>query len=164
MAVKRVKAFVGAGREGYTYKATREFLDQLEALGGVETELVRLSDYRLEPCRGCKTCFAKGEEFCPLKDDRDLLLAKMNDSDGVVFASPNYSFQVSALIRRCAGWTGRRGREGRGPLASHSTGSRSDSCTSRGTRRQARERRAAIARWTASAITETACRRGAAPR
>src|SRR5512146_1488527 len=99
MAMKKVTAFVGAARKGYTYQATREFLDQLEASGGVQTELVRLSDYHLEPCRGCKACFAKGEEFCPLKDDRDLLLAKMKDADGVVFASPNYSFHVSALMK-----------------------------------------------------------------
>jgi multimeric flavodoxin WrbA len=99
MAVKKVTALVGAARKGYTYEATREFLDQLEASGGVEAELVRLSDYHLEPCRGCKACFAKGEEFCPLKDDRDALLAKMKDADGVVFASPNYSFQVSALMK-----------------------------------------------------------------
>ena len=99
MAMKKVTAFVGAALKGYTYQATREFLDQLEASGGVETELVRLSDYHLEPCRGCKVCFAKGEELCPLKDDRDKLLARMKDADGVVFASPNYSFQVSALMK-----------------------------------------------------------------
>jgi multimeric flavodoxin WrbA len=99
VAVKKVTAFVGAARNGYTHEATREFLDQLKALGAIETELVRLSDYRLEPCRGCKLCFAKGEEFCPLKDDRDVLLAKMKEADGVVFASPNYSFQVSALMK-----------------------------------------------------------------
>jgi multimeric flavodoxin WrbA len=97
--MKTVTAFVGAGRKGYTYQATREFLGQLEALGGIETELVRLSDYHLEPCRGCKLCFEKGEEFCPLKDDRDLLLAKMRDADGVVLASPNYTFQVSGLMK-----------------------------------------------------------------
>lgn len=99
MAMKKVTAFVGAARKGYTYQATREFLDQLEACGEVETELVRLSDYHLEPCRGCKACFSKGEEFCPLKDDRDALVAKMKDADGVVFASPNYSFHVSALMK-----------------------------------------------------------------
>lgn len=99
MAAKKVTAFVGAARKGYTYQATREFLDRLEGLGGIETELVRLADYRLEPCRGCKTCFARGEEFCPLKDDRDLLIAKMKEADGVVLASPNYSFQVSALMK-----------------------------------------------------------------
>jgi hypothetical protein len=44
-------------------------------------------------------CFAKGEEHCPLRDDRDVLIEKMMASDGVVFASPNYSFQVSAMMK-----------------------------------------------------------------
>ena len=52
MTAKRVVAFVGAARKGYTFEATREFLDQLGSSSGIETELVRLSDYRLEPCRG----------------------------------------------------------------------------------------------------------------
>ena len=99
MAVKNVTAFVGAGRKGHTYEAVREFLDGLEALGDVETEIVRLGDYRIETCRGCKVCFDKGEEYCPLKDDRDVLIDKMMASDGVVFASPNYSFQVSGMLK-----------------------------------------------------------------
>lgn len=44
-------------------------------------------------------CFNKGEEYCSLKDDRDLLLRKMIDSDGVIFATPNYSFQVTAQMK-----------------------------------------------------------------
>ncbi len=99
MAVKKVTAFVGAGRKGHTYQAARDFLERLEALGGVETELVRLSDHRLETCRGCKVCFERGEEYCPLKDDRDVLLGKMKRADAVVLASPNYSFQVSGMMK-----------------------------------------------------------------
>jgi multimeric flavodoxin WrbA len=100
MAMKKVTAFVGAARKGHTYKAVREFLDRLESFGDVESELVLLSDYRIETCRGCKLCFEKGEEFCPFHDDdRDVLIAKMMASDGVVFASPNYSFQVSGLMK-----------------------------------------------------------------
>jgi len=96
---KKVTAFVGAARKKHTYNAARQFLDNLQSLGAVETEIVRLSDYRLEACRGCKVCFMRGEEFCPLKDDRDVLIEKMMASDGVVFASPNYSFQLSALLK-----------------------------------------------------------------
>ncbi len=44
-------------------------------------------------------CFDKGEEYCSSKDDRDLLMEKMNNSDGVIFATPNYSFQVTALMK-----------------------------------------------------------------
>jgi len=98
-AVKKVTAFIGSARKKHTYGAVREFLDRLESLGGVECETVILSDYRIETCRGCKLCFEKGEEFCPLKDDRDALIEKIMASDGVVLASPNYSFQVSGIMK-----------------------------------------------------------------
>jgi len=97
--MKKVTAFVGTPQKKHTYHATEQFLESLRSRGGVETELVPLSDYRLEICRGCKTCFEKGEEFCPLKDDRDTLLEKMRTSDGVVFATPNFSFHVSGLMK-----------------------------------------------------------------
>jgi multimeric flavodoxin WrbA len=97
--MKRVTAFVGSARKRHTYDAVVQFLGKLQSMGDVEYEIVRLSDYRIELCRGCKICFAKGEAHCPLKDDRDLLLEKMAASDGVVFASPNYAFHLSALMK-----------------------------------------------------------------
>lgn len=97
--MKKVTAFVGSARKKHTYDAARRFLDHLEASGEVQGEIVLLSDHRLEPCRGCKLCFEKGEATCPLKDDRDLLIAKMQASDGVVFASPSYMFQVSGTMK-----------------------------------------------------------------
>jgi len=97
--MKKVTAFVGTARKKHTYYAVRRFLDNLQALGDIECEIVALSDYKLEMCRGCKNCFRKGEEFCPLKDDRDVLIEKMTASDGVVFATPNYSYQVSAIMK-----------------------------------------------------------------
>lgn len=97
--MKRVTAFVGSARKKHTHNAVVQFLGNLQSLGEIESEIVRLSDYQLQPCRGCKVCFARGEEHCPLQDDRDVLIGKMMASDGVVFASPNYSFQVSALIK-----------------------------------------------------------------
>jgi multimeric flavodoxin WrbA len=97
--VKRVVAFVGNARKRNTHHAVLQFLGNLQALGDVEYEIVALNDYRLETCRGCCSCFKKGEEFCPLRDDRDLLIKKIEASDGVVFASPNYSFHVSGLMK-----------------------------------------------------------------
>ena len=97
--MKRVTAFVGSARKKSTYNAVRQFLDNLQSLGDVEYEIVVLSDHRLGTCRGCMMCFEKGEESCPLKDDRDVLIEKIMASDGVVFASPNYSFQVSAIMK-----------------------------------------------------------------
>lgn len=97
--MKKITAFVGSARKKHTYDAVRRFLDNLGSLGDVECEIVTLSDHRIGICRGCKACFEKGEEFCPLKDDRDMLIEKMMESDGVVFASPNYSFHVSAMMK-----------------------------------------------------------------
>lgn len=95
----KVTAFVGSARKKHTYHATEQFLEKLQSLGDVDCEIVMLSDYDVRVCRGCLSCLNRGEELCPLKDDRDLLIKKISDSDGVVFASPNYSFQVSAIMK-----------------------------------------------------------------
>ncbi len=97
--MKKVTGFVGSGHRHNTHKAVVQFMQYLKAFGDVETEILTLSDYKLGLCRGCRLCFEKGEEFCPLKDDRDVLLAKIDASDGVVFASPNYSFQLSGMMK-----------------------------------------------------------------
>ena len=98
--MKKVLALVGSGhRGGATHTAARTFIDNLEAFGDVRGEITVLSDYAIGICRGCKACFTYGEERCPLKDDRDVLLRKMDDADAVVFASPNYSWQVSGLMK-----------------------------------------------------------------
>lgn len=97
--MKKVTVFVGAASNKHTRYAADKFLAALESLGEVEGEVVVLSDYRLEPCRGCKVCFNHGESLCPLKDDRDLLIGKMMAADGVVLATPNYSFQVSGITK-----------------------------------------------------------------
>jgi len=97
--MKRVTAIIGTQTKRHTHEAVQEFEKRLKALGDVEFEYVFLSDYNLEFCRGCKLCFDKGEEFCPIKDDRDVLLEKMEQSDGVVFATPNYAFHVSARMK-----------------------------------------------------------------
>jgi len=96
---KKVTAFVGTPSKKHTHKAVRRFLDDLESLGDVESEILALSDYKLGFCRGCKSCFARGEETCPEKDDRDVLIEKMGASDGVVFATPNFSFHVSGQMK-----------------------------------------------------------------
>ena len=58
-----------------------------------------LKDVNLEQCRGCYTCFARGEEYCPIKDDASNLEQKMLDADGVIFATPVYGLQVSGLMK-----------------------------------------------------------------
>lgn len=97
--MKKITAFIGSARKKATYQAVQEFEKNLKQYGEIDFEYVFLNEYRLEFCQGCCLCFDKGEEFCPLKDDRGLLLEKMEQSDGVIFAAPNYAFQVSARMK-----------------------------------------------------------------
>jgi multimeric flavodoxin WrbA len=97
--MKKVVAIVGCANKRNLHRAVVQFQDNLQGLGGVECEIVSLGDYSLKPCRGCRLCFDKGEEFCPLHDDRDLLFGKIEAADGIVLASPNYSFHVSGIMK-----------------------------------------------------------------
>lgn len=96
----KVTAIIGSARKKHTYETTEKFLKRLQLYGDVEYEMIRLSEYNLGICKGCKLCLDKGEELCNLKDDRNLILEKMKTSDGVIFASPNYSFHVSAMMKQ----------------------------------------------------------------
>jgi multimeric flavodoxin WrbA len=99
-SVKKVTVLLGSPHKGgATFKAARKFLEDLESFGGVRGEIVNLRDYHIGVCLGCKACFDRGEDHCPLKDDRDVLIRKMMDSDAVVFASPNYSWNVSGIMK-----------------------------------------------------------------
>ena len=86
--MKKVTAFVGSGRNKNTYTAVEQFLAKLHAFGDIESEIVVLSDYQLGFCRGCRVCFDRGEEFCPLKDDLGILVDKIKASDGVDLRHP----------------------------------------------------------------------------
>jgi multimeric flavodoxin WrbA len=97
--MKKVTAFVGSAHKRNTHKAVAQILNNLQAHGDVEVEIVTLSDYQLKTCRGCRICFDKGEEFCPLKDDRDVLWKKIDESDGIIFATPNYTFGMSGIMK-----------------------------------------------------------------
>jgi multimeric flavodoxin WrbA len=95
----KVTAFIGSARKKHTYSAVEKFLKKLKTYGDIEYEMIVLSDWNIQTCRGCKLCLDRGEELCPLKDDRDILIKKIIDSDGIIFASPNYSFHVSGQMK-----------------------------------------------------------------
>ena len=48
----------------------------------LEFETIFLGHLNLLPCRGCRVCFDRGEQFCPLKDDLLEIKSKMKRADG----------------------------------------------------------------------------------
>jgi multimeric flavodoxin WrbA len=95
----KVLVIMGSPRKGNTYRAAERILEILQETTPVEWEYVMLGEISLSPCRGCNTCFDRGEESCPLNDDASGLEQKMLAADGVIFASPVYAMQVSGLMK-----------------------------------------------------------------
>jgi len=95
----KVLVIMGSPRRANTYHAAERIREILQESAPVDWEYVMLRDADLEQCRGCYTCFERGEEHCPIKDDAALLEEKMHDADGVVFATPVYGLQVSGLMK-----------------------------------------------------------------
>lgn len=65
---------------------------------GIETELIQLADYEIQPCRGCFAC--KGRGNCVFtKDGFAEIFSRMVDADGIILDSPVYSADVSAKMK-----------------------------------------------------------------
>lgn len=96
----KIIILVGSARKGHTYRYSHQFAEELSKLDGeLSCEVIRLSEYHLHNCIGCITCFDTGEENCPYSDDIAELLKKVEEADGVVFATPNYGFHMSGLMK-----------------------------------------------------------------
>jgi len=95
----KVLAVIGSPRKGNTYEIVRRVEDKMKSLGPVEFEYVFLKDVNLGRCRGCQLCILRGEDACPLGDDRALLERKMREAGGLILASPVYALQVTAVTK-----------------------------------------------------------------
>ncbi len=80
-----------------TFLLLKEVLSAAEKEGG-QSETIHLCDLRVQFCRHCESCH-KNRMVCPVKDDVHLLLTKMLDSDGIVFASPVYIDQITGYLK-----------------------------------------------------------------
>ena len=92
------------GLKGNTAGLLRHVLDGAEA-EGAQTEVIVLKGDTVLPCRACDACHKKGR--CVQKDYFESLKEKIMAADGLVLASPNYIFNVSAQLKafmdRCCG-------------------------------------------------------------
>ncbi len=65
----------------------------------IEFETIYLGKQEIEFCRGCRTCFDKGEDNCPLDDNLLSIKARMQEADGLLVATPVYVNDVSGIIK-----------------------------------------------------------------
>lgn len=81
-----------------TEKLLRQFLAGAERQGAT-TETIYLKDKDIHWCVGCYTCWTKTPGVCVFKDDMPGLLEKVKACDVLVYATPLYHFNMTALTK-----------------------------------------------------------------
>ncbi len=101
----KIIALVSSYRiDGNTNKAVSLIEKQLLSTAdkeniALEVEKVQLSYLDIITCCGCRICFDKGEEKCPLKDDLLAVREKIQQADGILAASPVYVEDVNGIMK-----------------------------------------------------------------
>ncbi len=96
----KILTIIGSPRKkGNSYQATEKLEEMMKNRGDYEFEYLFLKDTDLKECRGCFNCLSKGIEYCPLKDDYEIIQEKMKEADGLVLVSPVYVMTVTALLK-----------------------------------------------------------------
>jgi len=65
----------------------------------IEFEFISLAELDIATCRGCRACFNKCEDRCPLKDDLLEVRNKLLEADGVILGSPIYVEDVNGIMK-----------------------------------------------------------------
>ena len=92
----RIMAIVGSPRKGKTFKAINAMKEHYP---DVDFNILMINELDIGMCKGCYLCNSRGEKFCPLKDDRDMVLAEMEKADGIIFASPVYVNHITGTMK-----------------------------------------------------------------
>ncbi len=99
----KITAINGSPRKnGNTDELLRLFKKTIHAQAGsepVEFDIISLADNALQFCRGCRACFDRGEQACPLQDELPDIYRRLLDSDGVIIAGPVYVEDVSGTLK-----------------------------------------------------------------
>jgi len=85
------------GMQGYTGALVEPLMKAMQQ-EGIDTDIFSLSDLAVQPCKGCQNiCHITGT--CHQKDDFEKIKQAMLAADGIIFATPNYTLQVSAQMK-----------------------------------------------------------------
>ena len=67
---------------------------------GAQVEILRLTDHKIGPCRGCGLCLFRGN-VCQVKDDDvSLIFSRIDECDGVILGSPCYFLELTAVVKQ----------------------------------------------------------------
>ena len=96
--MSKILVLIGSPRKG----GNTDLLARAFAEGASEkheVEVIRVADYKIDPCIGCNACFAKEDHSCFQKDDMAKIYEKLKQADTLVIASPVYFYGLSAQLK-----------------------------------------------------------------
>ncbi|QAT50886.1 NAD(P)H dehydrogenase [Caproiciproducens sp. NJN-50] len=92
------------GENSSTLQLARAFLSGMERQAEILAEIIPVSKRKIEPCRGCFSCWTKTPGICVIRDDMEEILKKYRSADLVLWSFPLYYFgmpsQMKALTDR----------------------------------------------------------------
>jgi multimeric flavodoxin WrbA len=94
----KILGVVGSYRKlGNTEVLVKEALMEAQHLGA-EVDILRLTDLRIKPCKGCMACAFKQEE-CRISDGWSTFRDKLVESDAVILGAPTYLLGPAGIIK-----------------------------------------------------------------
>lgn len=64
-----------------------------------EVEVISVTDYKVNPCIGCNSCFIRENNMCFQNDDMTMIYNKLSEADTVIVALPVYFYGISAQLK-----------------------------------------------------------------
>jgi len=94
----KIMAFVGSPRKGSnTDILIDKVIEGARSKADVEVEKIYIYEADIKYCTGCGAhSVLQGSKDCPLKDDMDGILKRMQEADGFIFGTPNHGRTISA--------------------------------------------------------------------
>lgn len=100
--MKTVTAIIGSPKErnSYTYDMVCKLMDEIDSTGVKYNKvLIPLSEYTVNPCKGCARCFLECRVCHRFDDDLKYIENQILMSDVVIFASPVYAHNVTGVMK-----------------------------------------------------------------
>ena len=96
----KVVAINGSARkDGNTALLVKHVFEELNA-AGIETEMIQLAGRPVKGCIACYRCSENKDRQCAVKDDVvNECLAKMDEADGIILASPTYFAGMTGQLK-----------------------------------------------------------------
>lgn len=94
--MKKILLINASNRKRNTYKLLTSIEVKLKDKG-YATELINLSDFKIDFCKGCEVCVMKDK--CFVKDEANLIMRKIVKSDGIVIGTPVYLNNMSGILK-----------------------------------------------------------------